>query len=66
MKSILILLFELLGKRGRKRHLNLIADVNDKSMGSRLHSDPVVVSSDLKAGDLSIGEEKGHATGVRV
>lgn len=50
----------------QKKYLNLIPDVDDEGIGDRLNGDPVITSTDLEAGDVLVGEEEGHAAGVRV
>lgn len=47
-------------------YLNLIADVDDKSVGNRLNGDPSMASANLKALDPVIGQEHGYAARIRM
>lgn len=44
----------------------MITDVDNEGIRDRLDGDPVITSPDLEAGDELVGEEEGHAAGVRV
>ena len=49
-----------------ERHLNLIADVDNESVWSRLHSDPTIISPDLETRHVLVGEEQRQASRVGV
>lgn len=44
----------------------MITKVDNEGIRDRLNGDPVIASPDLEAGDIIVGEEEGHAAGVRV
>ena len=47
-------------------YLNLITNINNKSMWSWFYSNPILILTNLKTRDMIVWQEKGYATGIRM